>query len=247
MPTVRKTNVALTRDYTWKFKGRMSEDSATSVLRYKDDFDGWVDRCPVYGDEHPDLADFFLTEIEAEREPGDQIAVTLTYEINSFSESYPGKPGGEEPTPRYSVAINEGEEHILTSAFASGITDTERKALLNICNGNEIKEGTTRWETDVTSTEGVALLAKIRKGNVSVISDTVVYTERKLADDLDALNYSNINKREAPPGLTGASAANWLYIGGGADPSEAGDTWTITRNWKFSPDGWDTDLYPEAT
>jgi hypothetical protein len=247
MPTVRKTNVLLTRDFTWKFKGRASEDSATSVLRYKDDFDGWQTRCPLYGEVHPDLPGFILTEIEADREPGDQISVTLNYEVNSFATEYPGKPGAEEATPRYSVSINEGEEHILTSAFADGLTDTERKALLNISNGSESKDGGGTWEADVSSTEGLSLLAKIRKGNVARIADTVVYSERKLATSLSALNYTNVNKRQAPPGLSGATATNWLYTGGGADPSESGDTWTITRNWKFSPDGWDTDLYPLAT
>jgi hypothetical protein len=246
MPSVRKTNVLLTRDYTWKFKGKSSEDSATSVLKYKDDFSGWQTRCPLYGDEHPDLPGFVLIEIDADREPGDQIAVTLTYEIQSFSAEYPGKSGSDEPTPRYSVAINEGEEHILTSKFAEPVEEAELKALLNISNGNENKEDGSEWQADVTSEPGLALLAKIRKGFISRISDTVVYTERKLADDLDKLDYGNINKRQKPPGPVGGTASNWLYIGGGADPSEAGETWTITRSWKYSPDGWDTDIYPLA-
>jgi len=246
MSTVRKTNVLLTRDYTWKFKGKSSDDSATSILRYKDDYDGWRTRCPLYDSAHPDLPDFKLTEIEADREPGDQIAVTLTYEIQSFSAEYPGKPGSEEPTPRYAVAINEGEEHILTSAFADPLSLAEREVLMIISNGVGSKEEYNELSAQISSDVGLALLPKIAKGNISVITDTVVYTERKLADSLDQLDYANINKRQQPPGPVGGNASNWLYIGGSADPSEAGDAWTITKNWKYSPDGWDEDIYPEA-
>jgi hypothetical protein len=244
--TVQKTNVLLTLDYTWKFKGKSSEDNATSVLRYKDDYQDWITRCPLYDSEHPDLPGFVLTEIEADREPGDQIAVTLTYEIQSFSAEYPGKPGSEAPTPRYSMTINEGEEHILTSSFASTLDEENRKALLNIANGNEEKADGSKWEDDVIQPDATVLLEKIRKGFISRISDTVVYTERKLAEDLDDLDYSNVNKRQLPPGPVMGTADNWLYIGGSADPSEAGDAWTITKNWKYSPDGWDEDIYPEA-
>ena len=241
MPTVRKTNVLLTRDYTWKFKGRISEDSATSVLRYKDDFDDWQTRCPIYGTVHPDLPGFTLTEIEADREPGDQIAVTLTYEVNSFTTEYPGKPGAEEPTPRYSVSINEGEEHILTSDFAEDLTEEQQDALMAIANG------ATDVQYPGSDDAGISLMAKIKKGNVSIITTTLVYTERKLSTTLDDLKRINLNHREVPPGPIGGGADYWLYIGGTADPSETGDTWTITRNWKFSPSGWDTDLYPAAT
>jgi len=244
--TVQKTNVFLTLDYTWKFKGKFSEDSATSILKYKDDYKDWRTRCPLYGSGHPDLPGFVLIEIEADREPGDQISVTLTYEIQSHTAEYPGKPGSEEPTPRYSVAINEGEEHILTSAFADPLEEGEIKALLNISNGTEAKEGGGSWEDDVTTETALDLLPKIRKGFISRISDTLVYTERKLSDSLTGLEFSRVNKREKPPGTVPGTAANWLYIGGGADPSEAGETWTITRNWKYSPDGWDEDIYPLA-
>jgi hypothetical protein len=247
MSSVRKTNVLLTRDYTWKFKGKFSEDSATSVLKYKDDFDGWQTRCPLYGTAHPDLPGFVLIEIEADREPGDQIAVTLNYEVNSHTAEYPGKPGSEGATPRYSVSITGIEEHILTNAFASELDETEIKALLNISNGNEDKADNSKWEDDVTTANGLALLAKIRKGNVSVKSNSVIYTERKLIDGLDELNYANVNKREKPPGPVGGTATNWLFIGATADPSADGETWTMERQWQFSPDGWDTDLYPAAT
>jgi hypothetical protein len=247
MPTVRKTNVLLTRDFTWKFKGKASDDNATSVLRYKDDFADWQTRCPLYGDPHPDLPDFKLTEIEADREPGDQIAVTLTYEANTFAVELPGKPGAEEATARYSASITGREEHILTNPFASELSETELKALLNISNGSENKDDGSAWDTDVTSENGIALLSKIRKGNVACKSNSVIYTERKLVNSLSEINYSAVNKRQSPPGPATGGAANWLYIGANADPSEDGETWTLERQWEFSPTGWDPDLYPAVS
>jgi hypothetical protein len=246
MPTVRKTNVLLTRDFTWKFKGKASDDNATSVLRYKDDFADWQTRCPLYGDPHPDLPDFKLTEIEADREPGDQIAVTLTYEANTFAVELPGKPGAEEPTARYSLSVTGGEEHILTSEYAEFLDNLEQEALLAISNGNEEKADGSKWEDEVWSFKGLRLLSKMRKGNVSVKTSSVIYTERKLSASLSDLNLSKVNRRESPPGSIVGGAANWLYIGGTADPSEDGETWTIERQWQYSPNEWDEDLYPNA-
>jgi hypothetical protein len=142
------------------------------------------------------------------------------------------------------MTINEGEEHILTSNYAKNLSDVNLRALLNISNGNEEKADGSKWEDDVSGEIGLAVLAKIRKGFISRISDTVVYTERKLAESLDDLDYFFVNKRQLPPGPVMGTEENWLYIGGSADPSEAGDAWTITKNWKYSPDGWDEDIYP---
>ena len=248
MPTVRKTNVLLTRDYTWKFKGKSSEDTATSVLRYKDDFDGWATRCPLYGEVHPDLPAFKLIEIEADREPGDQIAVTLTYEANSFSAEYPGRPGSSEATPRYSVSITSVDEHILSSDYAvdAELSRKELDALQAISSGTMEKSDGSKYSLDITSDVATSLLAKIDKGNVDVKSNSLIYTETKLTDTLADLEFSNINKRERPPGDVPGGADNWLYIGANADPSTDGEAWTITREWQYSPNGWDEDLYPLA-
>lgn len=241
-----KINVLKTRDYTWKFKGKFSEDTATAVLKYKDDFDGWATRCPYYGEVHPDLPSFNLVEIDADKEAGEVIAVTLTYESYSFSAEIPGKPGSEEPTPRYSVRIAGREEHILTNPFADGLDDTELKALLAISNGTEDKDGGGSYAADVTTTEGLAILAKIRKGNVATKTGGLVYLERKVTDSLADINFTKLYKTGAPPGPVGGAATSWLYIGADADQSTDGLFYNLERQWEYSPDGWDADLYPPA-
>ena len=240
---VRKTKVLKQLDYTWDFEASAKDNSPKSVLRYKDDFTGWASRCPLFGSEHPDLPGFLLVDIKASREPGDQIAVTLHYEANAFNADYPGREAADAAEPRYSVQIAGREEHILTYSFADPLTDAERKALLAISNGSETDDSGATWESQVTSAEGLAILAKIRKGNVAYKAGGLIYTERKLITALTELEYAKIGKIDNPPGPAGGQTNSWLYISASAEPTADGKAWQAEKQWEFSPDGWDEDLY----
>lgn len=52
---------------------------------------------------------------------------------------------------------------------------------------------------------------------------------------------SGMNQRGAPTGLSSATANNWLKIS--REPSQSGETVTLTEEWLHNPDGWDTDIY----
>jgi len=237
-------NVVKQHDYTWKFKASAGDNKATAVLRYQDAFSGWASpsRCPSFGDVHPDLEGFFLTDLEADREEGEKISVTCTYELRSNTVDYPGRSAGD-PVALYSVQMAGGEEHILTSTFAAPVLEAERKALLAISNGSETDESGATWESQVTSDIGLSLLAKIRKGNVAVKIGSLIYTERKLITSLTELEYDKLGKIDNPPGPAEAGDENWLYISATADPDKNGTTWQAERQWQFSPEGWDPDLY----
>lgn len=240
---VNKLHVALARDYTWEFEGAQGEDKQKSVLKYKDDYDGWIARCPLYGSAHPDLTGFYLVGLKAAREPGDQIAVTCLYEANSWTSAYPGRPAGSAATARYAVRVNGRDEHILSNEFASGLAESELKALYAISNGNETDEAGKKWESLVTSADGLAILAKIRKGNVAYKTGGVIYIERKLVNALSSLRFTNLYKIDTPPGGVGGVTNGWLYLGGDLEPSPDGTTWQAEFQWEYSPDGWDADLY----
>ncbi len=241
--SVRKTNVLKKNDSTWTYSASARDNKATATLAYKDDFAGWGSRCPLFGSVHPDLPGFLLSNISAAREDGDQIKVTLNYEVSGEGVEYPGRDPAADTPERYSVQIASREEHILTNSFCDPIPEAELKALYAISNGSEADESGAAYEDAVTSDEGLAVLAKIRKGNIAYKTGGLVYVARKTVEELTEINWSGIGKTSAPPGPAGAAAENWLYIGATAEPSDTGEYWTLERQWEFSPDGWDADLY----
>jgi hypothetical protein len=244
--SARKTNIVKTNEATWTYRARASDDKLTAEISYKDDFLGWGTRCPKFGSAHPDLTGFSLVGIDAAREEGEQIRVMLSYETAAEGAEYPGRDPSA-LTPRYSAQASGREEHILANPYAADITDAERKALLAISNGTEADDAGNNYQDSVTSEAGLALLAKIRKGTVAYKTGGLIYVERKTIKKLSDLEYLNIGKRQKPPDLSGASKENWLYVSATAEPSDDGKSWTLERQWEYSPEGWDADLYPDAT
>lgn len=244
---VRKISIAKTNEVKWSYNARASDDKLTAELSYRDSFPGWGTRCPKFGSQHPDLTGFVLVGIAAEREEGDMIRVVLSYEATAGSGTdYPGRDPAME-TPRYSVQVAGREEHVLANSYAAELPEAEIKALFAISNGSEADETGALYEDSISSETGLSLLAKIRKGNIAYKTGGLTYVERKTVTSLSSINYSKIGKREAPPALSGASATNWLYVSATADPAEDGKSWSLERHWEYSPEGWDSDLYPAAT
>ena len=238
---VRMRNVVKTEGVKWKFKTNAASDKATSRLEYTDEFEGWASRCPLIGSSDPYLPTLTLVDVDAERIPGGQIKVVLLFEARGATADFPGKRAGG-PVERYEVRFQDGEEHILSHSIADGLSDDEIKALFNISNGSESDEVGTKWDTLVTSDDGLKILAKIRKGNTQVVSGSLFYIARKTITDLNQLEYSKLKTIQTPPGNPGGSG-NWLYKTASAPSDADGLTYELERVYQYSPDGWDPDLY----
>ena len=240
---VAKRNVVKTITSEWKYSIGASDQKATASGSYKDDFQGWADRCPLLGSAHPDIPSMILINIDASREDGDVIKIDLKYESSKLE--MPGRPGSSETIKRYAVELSNGEEHILTHTRYEDLAEIELKALFNISNGTE--EGKNGdYAGQITSELGIECLAKIRKGVVARKNAGVIWVEKFMTEDLEDINFPNFNKTELPPGGVGGAAKNWLYLGTGAVEEAAGEIYAIEKRWEYSPDGWDEDLYPAA-
>jgi hypothetical protein len=246
--SANKLNVIQQYDTTWEYEVSAGEDKPTATIAYTDDFQGWASRCPEVNSAHPDITSLKLDKIKAKRIEGDQIQVTLSY-VAMLGAAVPGKPAStEEAMAKYYVQISNREEHILTNPYAAGLDDAELKALFAISNGTEADESGTPYENAISSTEGLSLLAKIRKGNVAYKTGTIIYGQRKVITTLEDLQFPDFGKRNEPPGPVGGTAANWLYVSASADPVSTDQVaWQCDRQWEYSPDGWDADLYTTPT
>lgn len=239
-----KLNVVQTYDSTWEYEVSAGEDKPKAVIAYTDDFSGWASRCPEVNSAHPDITGLKLENIKAKRVDGDQIQVTLHY-IAMLGAAVPGKPATtEEAMAKYYVQVGAKDEHVLTNTYADPLTDAELKALFAISNGTEADENGVAYETAISSTEGLSLLAKIRKGNVAYRTGTIIYGQRKIITALSELELATFGKRDMPPGTVGGTEANWLYVSAAADPVPTDQVaWQADRQWEYSPNGWDSDLY----
>jgi hypothetical protein len=240
---VAKRNVVKTITSEWKYSIGASDQKATASGSYKDNFEGWTDRCPLLGSEHPDIPNMILINIDASREDGDVIKIDLKYESNQLA--MPGRPGGSETIKRYAVELSNGEEHILTHTRYEDLDEIERTALFNISNGTETGENGA-YANAIKSDLGLECLAKIKKGNVARKNAGVIWVEKFITEDLSDINFPNFNKTELPPGGVGGAAENWLYIGTGAIEEAAGEIYSIEKRWEYKADEWDEDLYPAA-
>lgn len=242
--SVDKLNVTKTFDSTWEYEVSAGEDRPTAHISYVDDFVGWASRCPLVNSSHPDIPNLKLEKIKAKRLDGELIQVDLSYIAMAYA-GVPGKPPqSEEATAKYYVQVAGREEHILTNPYAANLSEIELKALFAISNGTEKDEQGNAYKDVIESAEGLALLAKIYKGNVAYKTGTIIYGQRKVIRSLSELELSDFGKRNMPPGNVGGGAANWLYISASADPVPTDEqAWQADRQWEYSPNEWDQDLY----
>jgi hypothetical protein len=245
---VVKNSVRKTITSDWKYSVGAGEEKATASGSYKDDFQGWSDRCPLLGSAHPDIPGMSLINIDVTREEGDVVKVDLKYEA-TLKADYPGRPPGSEVIKRYTFAGADGEEHILSHSRYKTLDDTELEALFAISNGTEAKDGGTPYADDVTTEIGLECLAKIRRGTVARKATGMVWIEKYTTDDLTEINRQNIHKTQSPPGKAGTlgNASNWLYLTPNAEEQTEGGVFALEKRWEYSADGWDEDMYPAAT
>jgi hypothetical protein len=244
---VVKHNVQKTIEEGWTYKASAGSEKVSITGSYKDNFKGWMDRCPNFGSAEPSIPGMVLVDIIASEEPGDMIKVSLVYE-QTLKGDYPGRGKDHDTIKRYSVELSNGEEHILShNRYGSNLEDIELKALFAISNGTETKdEGAGNYADDITSELGLECLAKVRKGTVARKSCGIIWVEKFNTENLSDIEYSKFLKTELPPGGVGGSANKWLYLGTPATESEQGGIFSLEKRWEYSPDGWDAELYPPA-
>jgi len=237
-------NVTKTFDSTWEYEVSAGEDKPTAQISYKDKFQGWASRCPLVNSSHPDIPPLKLEKIKAKREEGGRVKVDL-FDVALTNAGVPGRaPESASVTAKYYVQVANREEHILTNSFASEVSEEELKALYAISNGTVADENGVAYDSVIVSETGLALLAKIRKGNTHYVAGTIIYGERKVITSLSELNLSLYGKQDMPPGGVGGGASNWLYISASADPVNTDEVaWQADKQWQYSPEGWDDDLY----
>lgn len=243
MPDATHILIAKRDEVTWEADFNASSDKATLTTSYTDAYVGWKNRAPKFGSVHPEETTFFLVSLKPKRLPGNLIQVTLGYESHA-ADTFPVPERGQ-PIKRYGGDPSLEEVSILASEYASGLDDDERVAIQQIINGNVNKEEGGAWADDISSTEGLAVLAKVRKGVISVLEPTFQWWETFTTANLDDFELANIGKIETPPGSAPSGGSrNYLRFPGSFRMTADGQAWEMERRWQLSgKEGWDTDLY----
>lgn len=229
-------------EVTWSADFTATSDKATLQTEYTDNYTGWKTRCPRFGTQHPEETTMYLVSIKPTREPGNMIRVRLGYESfagNNFT------TGGSGTVKRYAGEPTLEEVSILASDYASALDDTERIAIQQIINGAVNKDSGEAWADDVSSTEGLAVLAKVRKGTTSVLEPGFQWVETFVTSSLSDFELANIGKIESPPGNPPSGGSrNYLRFPGNFRMTADGTAWEMEKRWQLSgKEGWDSDLY----
>jgi hypothetical protein len=231
-------------DYTWTLSIASDSSKVESKLKYVDKYDGWEKRCPTMGSEHPDLKRLYLQKMEANRVPGAQVEVSLTYLNFDETVEYPGRKAG--PIVRYGMEISVSDEPLLTHPEFQNLDEKEQMALQNMINGTLEKPDGTLWENDITSdTDALDL---VKQGITSWRCPRLIWVQSftvKTSNFNTASATNGMGKIDAPPGgAPSGGSRNYMYIGATATPTEDGNFLNIEKRWELSgPRGWNETLY----
>lgn len=245
---VRKINIVATESVDWEFEIEVGATKVPASLSYTDDFDGWLGRAPTLNSAHPDIPALLLKKIKGTRQEGGVIKVTLSYECNNPDVTYPGRDAGK--IKRYHMEPGAGEEPLLTNYLFKDLSDTEKQAALELLASTKSTEDFSKASAALTSTPGIKLIAKVRKGIEAYRSPTLVWVERFTTNTLADVELTKMLKTtETPPGHCpeAGSARNWLRLAPTVSPEEDGKHFNIENRWELSlPGGWDPDLYSDG-
>ena len=239
---VKKINVSKTESEDWTYEISTESSTAKGEIQYADDFSDWEKRCPALRSRHPTIASLFLKTIKVKRIAGGIVDVKLEYEAaqTAWSEM-PGK-SAVEALDTYSTSISGGEEPILAHKLFCDIPNEERRALKAIMDGGLDEKDQKDEEAKIKSTSGILCLSKIKKNITSFEAGGLVYHRKTVIRSLTETRWSRTYKIDNPPGPATGSSNSWLYMGAETSPLADG-TWEMTASWKYSPDGWDIDIY----
>lgn len=242
-------NLLPTQSVDWDLEISADTNKITSTLAYEDDFKGWLSRAPVIRSNHPDVGTLLLRKIKGVRQEGYKIKVTLTYECNDPSATYPGREPGK--IRRYTIEPQTGEESLLTFRKLKDLDLSSKEALQILFSSGRTKNDFDQAAFDLltagddpNANEAYKL---IKNGTEAYEHAGIMWVERFSTKDLDDLQCAKFYKIDAdvpgsPPTL--ADGRNWLYVPGTATPNADGESWEMERRWWESLDGgWDVWLY----
>lgn len=248
--SVRKTNVLKTRDHTWEYEATAKDDKAKSVLKYKDDFAGWASRCPKFYSAHPDIPGMMLVDIKAKKQEGEQIEVTLGYEVMDWTAEYPGRTPGETGTSRYYMDPSLSDEPILTFYKFADLSDDMKAALRDY-------QASDRTDSDYNTCNGIvggdenalAFLDAMANGQESWRAPRVVWVRKRSVKNLNQIAFDKIGKIDDPPqdkdnNPETPEGYSWMYLAPIVTPSADGQTYDVEERWERSDEGgWNTFFY----
>lgn len=239
---VKRIDVSKTDGVDWEFEIDSESQKATSELGYTDEFEGWLERAPEVGSEHPDYGALKLTKIKGKRLPGLQVAVTLSYATSNPEAAYPGR--APKVVKRYSLQIGLSDEPLLTFPAFAGLGDTILEALAELISSEKSKDDFAKATAAVSADENaLKAIALIRKGTEAYLVPKVTWLERYTSKTLPPV--AGIGKIATPPGSPPEFGdRTWLNMGYTANHTENAEAYEIEHGFDLSgPGGWDTTLY----
>lgn len=254
MSTVRKTNVLKTRDFTWDYEASAKDDKAKSVLKYRDDFTGWASRCPKFYSAHPDIPGMQLVDIKAKKLEGEQIEVTLDYEVMDWTAEYPGRSPGDKATERFYIDPSLSDEPVFTFTKFADLSDEMKAALRDY-------QASDRTDNDYNVCNGVvggdenalAFLNALAKGQESWRAPRVVWVRKRSVKSISELPLDLIGKIDDPPQDKDGNpdtpdGYSWMYLAPTVTPSADGRTYDVEERWERSDEGgWNEFFYTAPT
>lgn len=250
---VVKTNCIPVQDYTWTYKVRFGDSKIRSRLRYKDDYQQWQTRVPLEGSAHPDIPGLALIEIDAEKEEGDLISVVLDYESADWNASYPGRATSEKSQERFSSRVTLNDEPLFTFPEFDLLSEEAQTALVAYANSQRTQDDYNEALSLLTSTEEVAFLTALRKGQEAWRAPGVIWVRKRIVKSLSEIPFEKVGKIDVPPKDPNGFPAtegdyNWMYLPPDFEQSADGKTYELTEYWEKSyKGGWVEFFYaPDA-
>lgn len=229
-------NTIQTFDYKWSYKAALSDDKVSSVLKYKDQFQGWLARTPAFKSAHPDILGLKLVEIDAEREEGGLIAVTLKYEASAAS--IPGFDNDARPS-KYHLEPTLSDEPILTFHKIQDWDDDVKQALRDFLNSDRLAADYNKalGAVGLANNDAITVLSAIADGQESYLNPQVIWSRKKQIASLSSVPLDKIGKIDIPPGdAPTPDNTNWLYLAPLISQNPEG-SFELEERWQRSYEG----------
>ena len=247
---VNSGSTAKTEGVEWDFE--MCDGSSKVLCSgvYNDQYLGWLARAPFIRSAHPEYSGLFLKKIRAKRLAGLQVDVSLFYESNDPTVSYPGRPAGK--VKRYTIEPTMSEEPILACPAFTILAHASKTSLQTFYNSSRSEDDYNTAVSGIgADPAALALLARIHAGQDSFRFSNITWVEKFSTKTLSDVEVNKILKTVAsPPGIDPSLVRHdrdWLRLAPNVTPHDNGKEWNIENRWEESlPGKWDPVVYPAA-